>query len=73
LPSIEGFAQPFKEACNKHSWKLDLTCRAAGDCLWHSAVIFHGAKEQTQCHCEAQNPSSRPSPWPIASGRCRGR
>ena len=40
LLSIDGFAELFKEACNKHNWILDLTCRAAGDCLWHSAVIF---------------------------------
>ena len=41
LPSVEGFAEPFMEACNKHNWNLDLTYRAAGDCLWHPAVIFH--------------------------------
>jgi hypothetical protein len=39
--SYAGFALEFEEAATSHGSHLDITCRAAGDCLFHCAVIFN--------------------------------
>ena len=38
--AFEGFQDPFQEAASKYGWHLDLTVRAAGDCLFHNLVVF---------------------------------
>jgi len=51
----EGSSQAYKDAANKHGWHLDITTRAAGDCLFHGMVVFRDLMAKS--HLERRKPT----------------